>query len=91
MICEERIFKTLKPCGYRAKFMVIAPGAPRVVCGVHARQFLQKVLIPLKLFGPNFNVDKFPDINGFLREMDALGAEISITGTTLVINIKVES
>ena len=86
MICEEKVFKTGVPCRYPAKFMVIAPLAPRVACGVHARAYLKSALIPIKLFGPKFNNSHLPDINGFLRAMKELGAEVTKIGTSIVIN-----
>lgn len=87
MLCEEKVFKTRAPCRHPAKYMVIAAAAPRVVCGFHARQFLKEALIPLNLFGPNFNVRHLPDINGFLRSMMELGVQVSVTGTSIVINV----
>jgi hypothetical protein len=87
MLCEETVFNTRVPCRYPAKYMVIAPVGPRVVCGVHARQFLKKALIPLNLFGPNFDTSQLPDINGFLRSMNKLGVKVSVTGTEIVINV----
>ncbi len=87
MICEEKVFATRQPCRYPAKFMVIAPAAPRVVCGVHARAFLPSGLIPIKFFGPKFNIQSMPDINGFLKTMSELGVEVSVTGTSIVINL----
>lgn len=86
MLCEEKVFTTRQPCGYPAKFMVIAPGAPQVVCGVHARAYLKNALIPIGLFGPNFNNSHLPDINGFLRAMKELGVEVTTIGTSIVIN-----
>lgn len=87
MLCAEIVFKTRVPCRHPAKYMVIAAAAPRVVCGVHARQFLKKALIPLNLFGPNFDTRQLPDINGFLRSMSELGVKVSVTGTEIVINV----
>lgn len=90
LTCEERVFSTDKPCGYPAKFMVIAPVAPRVVCGIHARAYLKSVLIPIKFLGPNVNNSQLPDINGFLRSMKELGCEVSTIGASIVINVPVK-
>jgi hypothetical protein len=90
MLCEERLFKTRQPCRYPARFLVVAPGAPRVVCGMHARQFMKTALVPLSIFGPQFNIDQLPHINGFLRAIRELGFSVSVTGTSIVINVPVK-
>lgn len=90
MLCEEKVFKTRVPCSYPAKFMVIAPAAPRVVCGVHARAYLKTALIPIKFLGPDFDASHLPDINGFLRAMRELGADVAVIGTSIVINVEVK-
>ncbi len=87
MKCADRFIYTHAPCNRPAKFMVIAPAAPKVVCGYHARQFLKRALIPLKLFGQGINVDQIPDINGFLGEMEKLGALVSIGDATISIKL----
>ncbi len=61
--------------------------APKVVCGYHARQFLKRALIPLKLLGKNINIDQIPDINGFLEEMKRLGAQVSIEDVRITISL----
>jgi hypothetical protein len=66
-----------EPCTAMATYLCIAPGAPRVVCGNHARQFTQNVLIPLDLLDPDIDVEKFPDINGFLDSLQRInGLEV---------------
>lgn len=91
MICEDKILSTRNPCRFPAKFMVIAPGAPKVVCGVHARAYLKGALIPIKFLGPNFDNTHLPDINGFLRAMSELGCEVKTIGTSIVINVREKS
>jgi len=90
MLCEEKVFSTRAPCRYPAKFMVIAPTAPRVVCGIHARAYLKTVLIPIKFLGTDFDNSHLPDINGFLRAMRELGADVTVIGTSIMINVEVK-
>ena len=83
LICQGRFTYTHDPCHYPAKYLVIAPSAPKVVCGLHARAY--RALVPLKILGPDITIDQIPDVNGFLEEMQRLGvgAIISIEGPTI--------
>ena len=91
MKCASRFPWEGNACTYPAKYLVIAPAAPKVVCGYHARAFLKNALIPFNLFGRNFNIDQLPDINGFLYSLKGLGAQVSIEGVTISINLGGES
>jgi hypothetical protein len=85
-VCRARYEYGGNLCDYPARYLVIAPMAPKVVCGYHARQFLKRALIPIKYLGPNINIDQLPDINGFLTELKNLGAEVSIEDVSISIN-----
>ncbi len=65
-------------CKHPARYLVIAPGAPRVVCGVHARAYTKNGLLPLAALGPKFNIETWPDINTFLKTMRELGAKVTV-------------
>ncbi len=87
LICREMTYPGGFPCVYPARYLVIAPMAPKVVCGYHAKQFLKGALIPLKFLGPGYNIDQLPDINGFLTEVKKLGAEVTIEDVRITINL----
>lgn len=87
MICKDKFTYTRDACHYPAKYLVIAPAAPKVVCGYHARAFLKGALIPLELVSPNINIDQLPDINGFLEAMKKLGAQVSIKDVRISISL----
>lgn len=65
------------PCLNPARYLVLAPGAPPVVCGTHARAYTKNALLPLAALGPGFNMDHWPRINAFLEAMRDLGARIT--------------
>jgi hypothetical protein len=85
MKCQDRFLYSRNPCKYPAKYLVIAPAAPKVVCGYHARGFMKRALIPVKHLGRDFDAETLPDINGFLESMRELGAEVTIVNTQIVI------
>ncbi len=86
MICKARFPYGGHPCKYPAKYLVIAPDAPKAVCGYHSRQFIKGALIPLKLFRRIINIEQLLDI-GFLEFLKGPGVQVSIEGAKISINL----
>lgn len=92
MICEDKFDYSRHPCTKPARYLVIVPSAPQLVCGLHARRYLKQALIPLSIFAKDTKtldsprkIELLKNVTGFLREMGEMGFEVSVDGRTIVI------
>lgn len=92
MLCEDKFDYTGDPCTKPAKYLLIAPSAPQLVCGLHARRYLKRALVPLNIFAKDTKtldsprkIELLRNVTMFLRDMDKLGCEVGYEGTAIVI------